>query len=73
MRTLIAEKMESEELHRFHADFRRALLMHRKAALNLSFRLQFPMAKEPLYDGVCSVEDLDFLRWLTDPPSEPIR
>ncbi len=73
MDTRIAEELESETLHRFHADFRRALLMHRKAALNLFFRLQFPMAEEPLYEGVCSVEDLDFVRWLTDPPSETIR
>jgi diguanylate cyclase (GGDEF)-like protein len=73
MDTRIAEELESEALHRFLADFRRALLMHRKAALNLFFRLQFPMAEEPLYDGVCSVEDLDFVRWLTDPPSETIR
>lgn len=73
MDTRIADELESEALHRFLADFRRALLMHRKAALNLFFRLQFPMAEEPLYDGVCSVEDLDFVRWLTDPPSETIR
>lgn len=73
MRTLIAEKMESEELHRFHADFRRALLMCRKAALNLFFRLQFPMVENPLYEGACSVEALNFRRWLSDPPSEPIR
>ena len=51
MNTRIAEELENEALHRFHADFRRALLMYHKAALNLFFCLQFPMAEEPLYDG----------------------
>jgi hypothetical protein len=35
MKTRIAEELESEELYRFHDDFRRALLMHRKACLTL--------------------------------------
>jgi hypothetical protein len=62
MDTRIAEGLESEALHRFLADFRRALLVYRKAALNLSFRLRFPIAQGPLYEGVCSEESLDFLR-----------
>ena len=73
MRTLIAEELETEELHRFHDDFRRALLMHRKAALNLFFRIQFPITEGPLYEGVCSIEDLDLVRWLANTPSEKIR
>jgi diguanylate cyclase (GGDEF)-like protein len=73
MTPLIAQELESEELHRFHADFRRSLLMYRKAALNLFFHLQFPMVESPLYDGVCSVNDLNFVRWLSDTPSETIR
>jgi diguanylate cyclase (GGDEF)-like protein len=73
MTTLIAQELESEALHRFHADFRRALLMHRKESLNLFFRLQFPMAESPLYEGDWSVEHLGIVRWLAEPPSESIR
>jgi hypothetical protein len=73
MTTLIAQELESEELHRFHADFRRALLMHRKESLNLFFRLQFPMAESPFYEGDWSVEHLGIVRWLAEPPSESIR
>ena len=71
MTTLIAQELESEALHRFHADFRRALLMHRKASLNLFFRLQFPMAESPLYEGDWSVEHLGIVRWLAEPPPHP--
>lgn len=72
MKTLIAEELESEELYRFHDDFRRALLMHRKACLNLFFRLQFPLEDRSLYEGVSGLKDLDFVRWLADPPAEII-
>lgn len=73
MTTLIAQELGSEELQRFHADFRRALLMHRKESLNLFFRLQFPIAESPPYEDDWSVEHLGIVRWLGEPPSESIR
>lgn len=68
----IAEKLESYDLQHFRNDFRRAVLMHRKGRLSLFFRLHFPLA-EPLFgEGRDILEQLDFRKWLTEPPLEEV-
>jgi diguanylate cyclase len=68
----IAEKLESYNLQRFHKDFRRALLMHRRGRLSLFFRLLLPMA-EPLFGEKKNILDrLDFRKWLTEPLLEEV-
>jgi len=58
MIALIAQKLESEEWYRFHADFRQALPKHRKKSLNIFTSLLFCMAASPFYEGDLSVEHL---------------
>ncbi|MEN6474260.1 MAG: GGDEF domain-containing protein [Syntrophaceae bacterium] len=72
MSRTIAEELKSDELYRFHSDFRRALLMHRRKRLNYFFRLQFPTAELPLVTDEDILEALDFRLWLSEEHSETI-
>lgn len=68
----IAENLENNDLHRFHADFRRAVMMHRKGRLNFFFRLHFPTVEGPLDESVGTLEYLDFRHWLEETPPEEV-
>ena len=70
---LIGKQAGSEELSRFLGEFRRALMMHRKARLALMFRLHFPVSDAQPYVGYDTPESMDFRSWLSAPPPAAVR
>jgi len=72
MEERVGQEVVGEELSRFLGGFRRALLMHRRAALNVMFRLQFPESELILEGDPDLVANLDFRSWLPEQPSDDI-
>ena len=72
MRDTPAKPLEDDDLHRFHGDFRRALLMHRRSRLNLHFRLHFPTQDDAPFGDVDPAAGLDLRPWFTEAPSEAV-
>jgi diguanylate cyclase len=64
---------DSEDLRRFHGQFRRGMLMHRKGRLGLFFLLQFPQHIVAPSSGLDVRTQLDVVQWLADDPPEPIK
>ena len=72
MNNMIAKDIDGGELARLLDDFRRALMIHRKVRLGIVFRLYFPDADTPLYDGSEQAANMDFRRWLAESLPEQI-
>jgi diguanylate cyclase len=64
----IGGEIDSVDLRRFHGQFRRGMLMHRKGRLGLFFLLQFPQHIVETSSGLDVRTQLDVLQWLADEP-----
>jgi diguanylate cyclase len=69
----IGGETDSEDLRRFHGQFRRGVLMHRKGRLRLFYLLQFPQHIVEPSSGLGVRTQLDVLQWLTDEPPAQIQ
>lgn len=72
MDELIGKDAGSEELSRFLGEFRRALMMHRRARLAIMFRLHYPESDAQPYVGFDAPECMDFRSWLSQAPPAAI-
>jgi diguanylate cyclase len=68
----VGGEADSEDLRRFHGQFRRGVLMHRKGRLSLFFLLQFPRHIVAPSSGLDVRTQLDVLQWLADEPPAQI-
>lgn len=73
MSPAIGGDADSVDLRRFHGQFRRGLLMHRKGRLGLFFLLQFPQLIVAQSSGADVRTQLDVLQWLADEPPVQIQ
>jgi diguanylate cyclase len=69
----IGGETDSEDLRRFHGQFRRGILMHRKGRLGLFYLLQFPQHIVETSSGLDVRTQLDVLQWLADEPPAQIQ
>jgi diguanylate cyclase len=73
MNPAIGGDADGVDLRRFHGQFRRGLLMHRKGRLGLFFLLQFPQRIVAASSGVDVRTQLDVVQWLADEPPAQIQ
>ncbi|MDZ7937307.1 MAG: GGDEF domain-containing protein [Rhodoferax sp.] len=73
MSLTIGGEPDGVDLRRFHGQFRRGLLMHRKGRLGLFFLLQFPQSIVASTSGLDVRTQLDVVKCLADEPPESVR